>query len=97
MNRLRAIENRRYFNADEAIFDGSFVNASATKGLANQSISWIEAKTFDIGFDLEAWDGLLGLTVDYFRRDRDGLLTTRAASLPGVVGARALHPAGRVW
>ena len=70
-----------------AIFDGSFVNASATKGLANQSISWIEAKTFDIGFDLEAWDGLLGLTVDYFRRDRDGLLTTRAASLPGVVGA----------
>lgn len=33
------------------------------------------------------WDGLLGLTVDYFRRDRDGLLTTRAASLPGVVGA----------
>ena len=36
---------------------------------------------------MEAWDGLLGLTVDYFRRDRDGLLTTRAASLPGVVGA----------
>lgn len=70
-----------------AIFDGTFVNASATKGLANNSISWIEAKTFNIGLDMEAWNGLLGVTAEYFRRDRDGLLATRNASLPGIVGA----------
>lgn len=70
-----------------AVFDGKFINASATKGLANYNISWIEAKTFDIGVDLEAWNGLLGISADYFRRDRDGLLATRNASLPGIVGA----------
>ncbi len=70
-----------------AIFDGKFVNASATKGLANNNISWISAKTFNIGFDAEAWNGLLGVSFDYFRRDRDGLLATRNASLPGIVGA----------
>lgn len=70
-----------------AVFDGKFVNASATKGLANYAISWIEAETFDIGLDVQAWNGLLGLSADYFRRHRNGLLATRNASLPGIVGA----------
>lgn len=70
-----------------AVFGDKFVNASATKGLANYYISWIEAKTFDIGMDAEAWNGLLGISFDYFRRDRDGLLATRSTSLPGIAGA----------
>lgn len=70
-----------------AVFDGKFINASATTGLANHHISWIVAKTFDVGLDMEMWNGLLGLTADYFRRDRDGLLAKRNASLPGIVGA----------
>lgn len=70
-----------------AIFDGKFINASATTGLANNNISWIVAKTFDVGMDMEIWNGLLGLTADYFRRDREGLLATRSTSLPGIVGA----------
>ena len=31
--------------------------------------------------------GILGVTAEYFNRRRSGLLTTRAGSLPGVVGA----------
>lgn len=70
-----------------AIFDGEFVNSSANKGLANNSITWYTAKTFNVGIDAEAWGGLFGITAEYFRRDRSGLLATRVNSLPGVVGA----------
>ena len=41
----------------------------------------------NIGFDAQAWKGLLGLTFDFFQRKRYGLLATRNATLPGTVGA----------
>jgi TonB-linked SusC/RagA family outer membrane protein len=69
------------------IFDGTYYNASASTGIANKNITWFKSRTLDIGLDLEAWDGLLGTTIDYFNRIRTGLLTTRAASLPSIVGA----------
>lgn len=47
----------------------------------------VYCQTFDIGVDLEAWNGLLGISADYFSRSRTGLLATRATSLPTVVGA----------
>lgn len=68
-------------------FDGVFVNSSASKGIINPAITWFTAKTLDVGFDMEAWNGLLGVTFDYFNRDRSGLLVKRDLSLPGVVGA----------
>lgn len=69
------------------IFNGTFVNSSANKGIANQNITWYVAKTLDLGFDLEAWNGLFGVTFDYFNRNRTGLLATRNLSLPAIVGA----------
>jgi TonB-linked SusC/RagA family outer membrane protein len=69
------------------IFGNSFVTASSSTGLANNSITWYKAKTTNIGLDADAWDGLLGATVEFFRRDRTGILATRVGSLPGVVGA----------
>lgn len=68
-------------------FGGTFVNSSVSKGIANKNITWYTAKTFDVGLDLNAKNGILGLTVDYFQRKRDGLLATRSISLPSVVGA----------
>jgi TonB-linked SusC/RagA family outer membrane protein len=69
------------------IFGNSFVPASGSTGLANNSITWYQAKTTNIGLDVDAWNGLLGATVEYFQRDRTGLLATRVESLPGIVGA----------
>ncbi len=69
------------------VFNGSYVNSTANKGIANTNITWYIAKTFDVGFDLDAWNRLLGLSVDYFSRTRTGLLATRSTSLPTVVGA----------
>lgn len=69
------------------IFGNGFVSSSSNTGLANTAITWYEAKTLNIGMDAVAWKGLLGATVEYFNRDRTGLLTTRVGSLPGIVGA----------
>ena len=69
------------------IFGNSFVAGSASTGLANAAITWYEAKTINIGLDADAWNGGLGATVEFFQRDRTGLLATRVQSLPGIVGA----------
>jgi TonB-linked SusC/RagA family outer membrane protein len=69
-----------------AVFDGTFTSAVQSKGLANPAISWYTAKMLNIGVDAQAWRGLLGVTFDYFRRDRSGLLATQSLTLPDVVG-----------
>lgn len=69
------------------VFDGKFVSSAANKGIANQYITWYIAKTLDLGIDLNAWNGLLGISADYFNRERTGLLAKRNLSLPAIVGA----------
>ena len=49
-------------------------------------LSWIKSKTLDVGLDFDLWNGLLGGIIDIFRRDREGLLSTRVGTLPGEVG-----------
>ena len=69
-------------------FDGKPVMGVNNLGIPNPNISWFTASTFNIGLDLEVWKGLLGVTYDFFQRTRHGLLATRNATLPGVVGAQ---------
>jgi TonB-linked SusC/RagA family outer membrane protein len=67
-------------------FDGKQVSALLPSGTPNPILSWIKSKTTDLGLDFDLWNGLLGGTVDVYRRDREGLLATRAGTLPGEVG-----------
>ncbi|MCC5905817.1 MAG: TonB-dependent receptor [Balneolaceae bacterium] len=69
------------------LFDGSFVSSSANRGIANPNITWFTSEMANFGIELDAWSGLLEIEADYFFRERSGLLTTRAESLPVVVGA----------
>ncbi|SEF41562.1 TonB-linked outer membrane protein, SusC/RagA family [Parabacteroides chinchillae] len=69
------------------VFDGTFVSGVQSKGITNPYITWYISKTLNIGADVEMWNGLLGVSADYFTRDRTGLLAKRDLSLPGVVGA----------
>lgn len=71
---------------DGSIFDGKYVISNSNKGLANRDITWFKSKITNIGFDLDAWNGMLSVTGEYFRRNRTGLLTTRSGSLPGITG-----------
>lgn len=70
-----------------SVFNETFVNSLQSKGIPNPNITWFVSKTTDVGLDAEAWKGLLGISVDLFRRERSGLLATKSLSLPSVVGA----------
>jgi outer membrane receptor protein involved in Fe transport len=69
------------------MFDGSYTNALGFRAAPNPNITWYTVKTFDIGLDADFWKGKLGFTVDYFNRERDGLLANRLISIPGTFGS----------
>lgn len=68
-------------------FDGLYTNALGFRAAPNPNITWYTVKTFDIGLDGDLWNGKLGFTVDYFNRERDGLLANRLISIPGSFGS----------
>lgn len=70
------------------MFDGTtLISGASTKGLSNPNITWYTATTSNIGIDGIFWNGLLDFTVEFFQRKREGLLSTRAESLPIEFGA----------
>lgn len=71
------------------IFGGDFIYGATPLALPNAGITWYKSKTFDVGFDFEAWRGLLGVSFDYFNRYRSGLFARSSGELPTVVGASA--------
>lgn len=68
------------------VFDGRLIPGLGFRGLPNPNITWITATSKNIGVEAEYKNGLLGIEVDFFQRDRSGLLATRALTLPGTVG-----------
>ena len=66
------------------IFGGKFISAASPMALPNENITWFKSKTFDVGFDFEAWNGLLGVSFDYFNRLRTGRFARRTGALPTV-------------
>jgi TonB-linked SusC/RagA family outer membrane protein len=79
-----------YYNqyAPGTMFNGVFVNGMKLI-VPNPNITWWEATTFNAGVDFDGWRGLLGISVDYFDRRREGLFERRAATIPTVVGTVA--------
>ncbi|MDR2450134.1 MAG: TonB-dependent receptor [Prevotellaceae bacterium] len=71
------------------IFDGNFVYGVAAKAIPNEFITWYTSRTFDIGVDFEAWNGLFGFSFDYFDRRREGRFARNTGKLPTVIGATA--------
>lgn len=52
----------------------------------NVELTWEEQSTFDVGLDLQLFDGLLDFSTDYFYSNRDHIAITRSASLPDYYG-----------
>jgi hypothetical protein len=69
------------------MFDGSYTNALGFRAAPNPNITWYTVNTFDVGVDADFRNGKLGLTFDYFSRERDGLLANRLISIPGTFGS----------
>lgn len=80
-----------YYNqyAPGYIFGNKFVSAFSPLALPNANSTWYRARTLDVGVDFEGWNGLLGFSVDYFDRRREGLFARNRGELPTVVGAEA--------
>lgn len=68
------------------VFDGRLTPGLGFRGLSNPNITWITATSKNIGLEVDVKNGLLGMELDFFERDRSGLLATRALTLPGTVG-----------
>lgn len=69
------------------VFDGNFTASANNRGIPNPLITWFTSRTFDVGVDFTGWNGLLGVTFDYFVRDRKDLLAQLTGGTPTVVGA----------
>ncbi|WP_051291086.1 TonB-dependent receptor [Pedobacter glucosidilyticus] len=68
--------------------DGVYKTLVQAPLLVNNNLSWSRSKILNAGIDLELFkNGLFGLTFDVYRRNREGLLATRAGSLPNTFGA----------
>ena len=70
------------------MMDGRFVTGTATRGLANEDLTWYTAKTTNIGLDFSLFNGKVDGTVEVFRRDLSDLLAKRTVQLPGTIGAQ---------
>lgn len=66
--------------------DGTWTTGAQSPSIVNKNLTWIRAKTSDIGFDLGLWKNSFNLKFDVYQRDREGLLATRAAALPNTFG-----------
>jgi TonB-linked SusC/RagA family outer membrane protein len=69
------------------VFGGKTVSGVTSLGVPNANLTWIESKMLNIGLDAEAFNGLIGASLDIFKRDRTGMMATRLVSLPGEMGA----------
>lgn len=67
--------------------DGVWTTMISSPLLVNRRLTWYTAQTYDVGLDVELWDGLFGLEFDLYRRDRHGILSRRSTSLPNTFGA----------
>ena len=59
------------------VFGNTFTNALGFRNAPNLDLTWYTSTMINVGVDADFWDGLFGFSVDFFQRDRDGLLDTK--------------------
>ncbi|MDD5950662.1 MAG: SusC/RagA family TonB-linked outer membrane protein [Bacteroidales bacterium] len=66
--------------------DNSAANGYVSHSVAETLVSWADVRMMDFGFDLEAWQGKLGLTLDWFWRETSGIAAQSSVSVPDFYG-----------
>ena len=77
----------RFGRPNGYIFGNTFVNGLGFRDAPNPELTWYTATMKNIGIDADFLRGMVGFSVDLFQRDRDGLLATPAAVIPGTFGS----------
>ena len=83
----RLTDNGYYSSNAPVYYLGSWVMRADPKALPNEEITWYTNRTFDAGIDFEAWNGLMGVSFDWFHRHRSGLMARNSSEFPTIVGA----------
>lgn len=81
------LQGYNYPGTTNTVWDRNYVTGSSTIGIANPNITWYTSVMLDLGLDINLWNDKLGVSFDWYRRDRDGLLSTKVGTVPGVFGA----------
>ncbi len=58
----------------------------ALKDTPNPHLTWMTSNLYDVGLDIDMWNGLLGVELDFYKRERDGLVASRVVSIPDWLG-----------
>jgi TonB-linked SusC/RagA family outer membrane protein len=66
---------------------GTLTLGMVPPGIVNDNLTWVNTTTTNLALDLEMWKGKLGIVFEVFKRYEDGVLGTRASSLPNTFGA----------
>ncbi|MCL3781018.1 SusC/RagA family TonB-linked outer membrane protein [Prolixibacteraceae bacterium JC049] len=69
-------------------FGGKIVQGAWVDLEANPNITWEISTKYDIGFDMNLWNGLLNVEFDFFHEDRTGMLLQPDVTLPLEYGLR---------
>ncbi|MBR5013868.1 MAG: TonB-dependent receptor [Bacteroidales bacterium] len=81
-----------YSKYDSQIIYGNYGNGTtvnpgyADSALANIDLTWEKSLSYNVGFDLKLWDGLLAAEVDAFYRYNYDLLTYMGSDYPPSMG-----------
>lgn len=67
--------------------NGTWTAGAKAPGLTNENLTWYKSAISNFGVDIGLFKGELSFTLDAYRRNRNGLLATRSASLPNTFGA----------
>jgi len=68
-------------------FNGTLSSGVSAKSLPNPNLTWYKVVMSNLALDFSINNGILGGTLEYYRRDMKGLLATSSAVIPGTVGA----------
>lgn len=75
-------------NARGYIFDeGTLTGGMYPPGIVRDNMSWVTAKFFNIGTDIDILNNKLNITFEYFQRKNTGILANRSSSAPNTFGA----------
>ncbi|MGV8139674.1 MAG: TonB-dependent receptor [Mangrovibacterium sp.] len=64
--------------------DGSLAQGVLITRLTDKNLKWESTKVFDIGLDMDLYNGLFGLTLDWFKKKTFDILATQP--VPGSLG-----------
>ena len=67
--------------------NGEWTDGASSPAITNERLTWYVSNTKDIGLTAALFGHRLNMEVDFYQRDRSGLLTTRLTTLPNSFGA----------